>query len=145
MERVQPRLVHYLARDAPDVGQEYGRYAGLLAAAPIDVALMGHGENGHIGFNDPHEADFHHPYKEGPLADPALVPRAGLTLRCPALMAARVIVCCVPGRHKAEAVRNALELPILEFCPGSILRAHQNAHLFVDTGSASLLARQDGP
>lgn len=155
VDRVHPRVVHYLAGDALDIEAECHRYAELLAAAPIDVALLGFGENGHIGFNDPHEADFHDPLpvrrvtlddrcrlqqcKEGHFADLALVPRIGLTLTCPTLLSARSLVCSVPGRHKAEAVRNALEWPVSESCPGSILRTHQDAHLYIDTDSAGLL------
>ncbi|MBI5280675.1 MAG: 6-phosphogluconolactonase [Candidatus Solibacter usitatus] len=157
VERVKPRHAYYLAGDAADIEQECARYGKLLAAAPIDVAFLGFGENGHIGFNDPHEADFNDPYavrrvtldyrcrfqqyREGHFTDPADVPRAGLTLSCPALVSAAEIICCVPGRQKAEAVRNALEGPVEESCPGSILRRHPRAHLLLDFDSASLLAK----
>ncbi len=158
VERVHPRQAHYLAGDAADLEQECERYGKLLAAAPIDVAFLGFGENCHIGFNDPHEADFNDPYpvrrvtlddrcrlqqyKEGHFTDPAKVPSAGLTLSCPALVSAVEIVCCVPGRQKAEAVQAALEGPVAEAHPGSILRTHARAHLFLDASSASLLARR---
>lgn len=158
VERVHPRQTHYLAGDAADLEQACAHYGQLLAAAPIDVAFLGFGENCHIGFNDPHEADFNDPYpvrrvtlddrcrfqqySEGHFADPASVPRAGVTLSCPALISAARIVCCVPGSRKAEAVRNALEGPIAESCPGSILRRHPHAYLFLDADSASLLAKR---
>lgn len=158
VERVHPRQAHYLAGDAEDLDQACAHYGQLLAAAPIDVAFLGFGENCHIGFNDPHEADFNDPcpvrrvtldercrlqqYTEGHFTDPADVPLVGVTLSCPTLVSAVEIVCCVPGRQKAEAVRNALEGPIAESCPGSILRRHPRAHLYLDADSASLLARR---
>ncbi|MEO8663186.1 MAG: 6-phosphogluconolactonase [Bryobacteraceae bacterium] len=158
-DRVHPRVVHYLAGDAADIERECARYGELLAAAPLDLAFLGFGENCHIGFNDPHEADFNDPlpvrrvtldercrlqqFAEGHFTDAELVPRAGLTLSCPTLVSADAVVCCVPGPRKAEAVRNALELKVSEAYPGSILRSHRNAHLFLDTESAALLTRAD--
>src|SRR5262249_1985378 len=57
-DRVHPAKVHYLRGDAADISSECERYGELLASAPIDVSFLGFGENGHIGFNDPHEANF---------------------------------------------------------------------------------------
>jgi len=61
-ERLFSRLpfaaVHLLTGDAPNPIAECQRYARLLAAAPIDIACVGIGENGHLAFNDP-PADFH--------------------------------------------------------------------------------------
>jgi glucosamine-6-phosphate deaminase len=155
-ERVKPGVVNYLAGDAADVDGEMRRYAALLAAAPIDVALLGFGENGHIGFNDPEEADFNDPLAvrrvrldrrcrlqqvgEGHFPNLAAVPEEALTLTCPTLVSAEEIVCCAPDSRKAEAVRNALEGPIATSCPGSILRAHPGAHVYLDHASAALLA-----
>ena len=61
--RVRPGRVEILdggaAAAGPDV--ECARYGTLLAEAPIDLALIGVGENGHLAFNDPHVADFDDP------------------------------------------------------------------------------------
>jgi glucosamine-6-phosphate deaminase len=155
-ERVKPGKVNYLAGDAADVNAELRRYAGLLSAAPIDVALLGFGENGHIGFNDPQEADFKDPLAvrrvrldrrcrlqqvgEGHFPNLDAVPEEALTLTCPTLVSAEEIVCCAPDSRKAEAVHNALEGPIATTCPGSILRTHACAHVYLDHASAALLA-----
>ncbi len=152
---VLPGKVHYLAGDAPDPDAECRRYARLIAARPIDLAFVGFGENGHIGFNDPHEADFADPLPvrrvtldekcrrqqvgEGHFPSLEAVPAEALTLTCPTLVSAREIVCCVPDQRKAEAVRNALKGPIDPSCPASILRHHQQASVYLDTASASLL------
>jgi glucosamine-6-phosphate deaminase len=57
VQRVHPRAFHYLAGDAEDPAAECRRVGALLARAPIDVAFVGIGENGHLAFNDP-PADF---------------------------------------------------------------------------------------
>jgi glucosamine-6-phosphate deaminase len=155
VDRVQPGKAHYLAGDAEDADRECARYAKLLAARPVDLAFVGFGENGHIGFNDPHEADFADPLPvrrvtldekcrrqqvgEGHFPDLDAVPSQALTLTCPTLISAREIICCVPDERKAEAVKSALEGPIAPSCPASILRNHPRACVFLDTHSASLL------
>lgn len=155
-DRVNPGAVHYLAGDASDLDAECRRYAALLRDAPIDIAFLGFGENGHIGFNEPHEADFADPYAvrrvtldersrrqqvgEGHFPDLASVPKEAMTLTCPTLVSATHIICCVPDQRKAEAVKAALEGPIASACPGSIVRTHAQASLYLDRHSASLLA-----
>jgi glucosamine-6-phosphate deaminase len=69
------------------------------------------------------------------------VPTHAITLTIPAIMEAGAIVCVVPGKRKAEAVRKALEGPITTECPASILRKHPNATLFLDVDSASLILK----
>ncbi len=154
---VRPAAVHYLAGDAPDLDAECRRYASLLAAGPIDVAFLGFGENGHIAFNDPHVADFHDPVPikrvemdercrmqqvgEGHFPSLDAAPAEAITLTCPTLFAADHLICSVPDRRKAEAVRNALEGSVSESCPASLVRTHPRARLFLDLGSASLLTK----
>jgi glucosamine-6-phosphate deaminase len=154
-ERVHPLKVNYMVGDAADVDAEARRYSALLQSAPIHLAFVGFGENGHIAFNDPGVADFEDPATvkrmvlddacrrqqsgEGHFKDVSSVPREALTMTCPALFRAGAWVCCVPDTRKAEAVRNALEGPISEACPASIVRRHANASVYLDTHSASLL------
>ncbi len=156
-DKVHPGAVQYMQGDAPDLDAEIERYTKLLNQAPLDLAFVGFGENGHIAFNDPHVADFADPATvkrvvmddasrkqqagEGHFDSPAAVPHAALTVTCPALMRAAAWICSVPELRKAQAVRNALEGPIATTCPSSIVRTHPNATVYLDTESASLLAR----
>lgn len=158
VDRMHPAKAHYLAGDAKDMNRECQRYAELIKLAPIDISFLGIGENGHIGFNDPHEANFADPQTvkvvtldepcrlqqvgEGHWPNLTSVPTQGVTITCPALVHASHIICCVPGRNKAEAVRSALEGPISTVCPASIIRTLANAKLYLDVHSASLLTRQ---
>jgi len=154
-DRVHPGTVHYLEGDALDLNGEQGRYSGLLNAAPIDIAFVGFGENGHIAFNDPHVADFadkatvkrvlideisqRQQAGEGHFPNPESVPRDALTITCPGLFRAKAWLCCVPDLRKAVAVRDALEGPISAACPASIVRTHPNATVYLDMESASML------
>jgi glucosamine-6-phosphate deaminase len=149
------REIHLLQGEAADAEAECRRYAALLAQAPIDVACIGIGENGHLAFNDP-PADFDAPglvhvvslddacrrqqVGEGHFASLEAVPPKALSMTVPAILSAGVISCVVPDRRKAEAVRCSLQGPITPFCPGSVLRTHLNCRLFLDVDSASLLS-----
>jgi glucosamine-6-phosphate deaminase len=155
-EKVHPWRIHYLKGDAPDLEAEMNRYAQLLNSAPIDLAFVGFGENGHIAFNDPPVADFRDPATvkaitlddacrrqqagEGHFKDAASVPLQALTITCTGLFRAEAWVCNVPDLRKAEAVKNSLEGPISESCPASLVRRHANSYVFLDPESASLLS-----
>ncbi len=82
---------------------------------------------------------------EGHFPDLASVPKEALTITCTGLFRAKNWVCCVPEARKAEAVRNALEDPLSESCPASLIRQHPGAHVYLDTDAASLLAREPLP
>jgi glucosamine-6-phosphate deaminase len=155
-DKVHPGKMNYLAGDAPDLEAEMNRYTRLLNDAPIDLAFVGFGENGHIAFNDPHVADFNDPLAvkrvtldepcrkqqagEGHFKDVESVPGEALTVTCTGLFRANAWVCCVPEARKAEAVRNALEGPVSVACPASIVRRHPNAYVYLDQESSSLLS-----
>jgi glucosamine-6-phosphate deaminase len=135
---------------------EAARYARLLGSAPIDVIGMGLGENGHIAFNDPPVADFADPLltkvvamdetcrqqqvNDGCFPSLNAVPRLAITITVPVFARAGSLVCTVPGARKARAVRGALSDPVGPACPGTILRIHPQAALFLDRDSAALLA-----
>ena len=155
VQKVSPASAEYLTGDAPDIAAECRRYSALLNSAPVDLAFVGIGENGHIAFNDPHVADFHDPemvkvveldeacrrqqVREGHFASMDGVPREAITMTCPALMRAEHLVCCVPDARKAKAVFAAIRGPRSEVCPASLLRNHPDARLYLDAESASLL------
>lgn len=125
-----------------------------ITRAPIDVAFVGIGENGHLAFNDP-PADFEteEPYLvvsldqacraqqvgEGWFSSVADVPPQAITISIPQLLKAREILCMVPDRRKAAAVKACLEGPLSPDAPASALRAHPNTTIFLDVDSASLL------
>ncbi len=153
LDAVAPKKVYFLNGDAEDIDQEVRRYEDELKKHTIDVACIGIGENGHIAFNDPPVADFQDPklvkvveldeacrnqqLGEGWFPSFEDVPTHALTLTIPAILRSKSISCVVPDVRKAEAVYNSLYGPISTACPGSILRTHDDAILFLDEGSAS--------
>ncbi len=154
--KVHPGATHYLNGDAADLDAEIKRYTDLLSEAPIDVAFVGFGENGHIAFNDPPVADFNDPAMvkvitldeacrrqqagEGHFDSVAAVPQEAVTITCTGLFRANTWICCVPEVRKAEAVHNALEGPVSEACPASLVRRHPEAYIYLDVESASRLS-----
>lgn len=140
-------------QDPELVCQTVGR---ALAGSPVDVAFVGIGENGHLAFNDP-PADFEtrEPYiivtldaacrrqqvGEGWFPTLADVPSRAISMSVRQILDARRILCVVPDQRKAEAVRAALEGPVTPAVPASILQTHPDVTVFLDRGSAALLAR----
>lgn len=123
-----------------------------LTAAPIDVALVGIGENGHLAFNDP-PANFEtdEPYiiveldqpcrmqqvGEGWFAGLEDVPTHAISMSIRQIMRTRTIYCSVPDERKAAAVRATLEDAISPHVPASVLRNHGQVTLIVDCAAAS--------
>lgn len=150
------KKVEYLDSTASPT-DECRRYEALLREAPIDIACLGIGENGHLAFNDPPVADFDdrefvkvvaldeacklQQVHDGCFASLAEVPLSALTMTIPALLSGRMLSVVVPGPRKADAVRRALEGPVSIDCPASILRTQKNAILYLDKQSSSLLSR----
>lgn len=149
------RKVNYVQSDATDIGAECQRYEKLLREAPMDIVSMGIGENGHIAFNDPHEARFdekawvrqtsldvvcrRQQVNDGEFSCLEEVPQSALTLTIPALMSCKKVICIVPNERKAEAVYNTLSGPVSASCPASVLRTHPDATLFLDKEAAKLI------
>lgn len=145
---------HFLDGDAPDPVQVAQRIGAELNSAPVDVAFVGIGENGHLAFNDP-PADFEteQPYLivnldeacrrqqvgEGWFRDLLQVPSKAISMSVRQILKANEIIAVVPEARKACAVRACLEGAITPLAPASILRAHTNTTVYLDKGSASLL------
>jgi len=146
---------HFIAADAADAAAACGEYARLLAAEPPRLGLIGIGENGHLAFNDPGEADFDDPeavkivtldsacrnqqVAEGWFPRLEDVPARAITLTIPAIMQIPELVVSVPGERKAAIVERVLRGPICPECPATILRRHARAALFLDRASAARL------
>ena len=67
------------------------------------------------------------------------VPMYALTMTVPALCAVGKMLCIVPEKRKAQAVKNALRGPISTKCPASWLRKQAHCILMLDEESASML------
>ncbi|MFD0869397.1 Glucosamine-6-phosphate deaminase [Chlamydia abortus] len=123
-----------------------------IAKAPVDVALIGIGENAHIAFNDP-PADFvtEEPYKvvdlddtckqqqvrEGWFATVDDVPKQAITMTVKQILKSRHIVSVVPHEAKAAAIANTFKREVDPNYPATILKSHSNWRLYLDKDSAS--------
>lgn len=147
------RAFHYINGEG-DAQAECDRMGQLLRAHPIDVALVGIGENGHLAFNDP-PANFEteEPYLivdldeacrrqqlgEGWFPTFDDVPTQAISMSIRQIMQSRHIVCTVPDERKAEAVKNSLQGPVTNMVPASILQQHPQIDVFLDKPAASRL------
>jgi len=127
----------------------------LISAAPIDVAFVGIGENGHLAFNDP-PADFdtEEPYiivnldeacrkqqvGEGWFPKFDAVPTQAISMSVCQVLKSKEILAVVPGPKKAQAIKACFDGPIGPMAPSSILRTHANTTVYLDRESAALLS-----
>ena len=149
------KSVNLIDCSAADPEAECARYEKLLTENPVDIIVLGIGENGHIAFNDPWVADFNDSKKvktvmlddvcrqqqvnDGCFASIDLVPKSAITLTCPVFINAPKLFCIVPAATKANAVKSTINDKVSEECPGTVLRQHPSAILYLDADSSSLL------
>lgn len=154
-QRVQMQEFFEIDGTAPDLSAVRKEYTRKLSLLKPQLCLLGIGENGHLAFNDPAEADFHDPEEmkvvnldracrqqqasEGWFKTWEDVPPQALTLTIPALFRVPKLIASVPGSRKAEAVRRTLEEPLSTACPSTILRTHPDVTLYLDVESAAEL------
>lgn len=154
-ERVRLREFHEIEGDADDLDRVCRDYATKLTAFAPQLCLLGIGENGHLAFNDPGEADFEDPKDvkivlldticrqqqaaEGWFRTVDAVPQRAITLTIPAIMRVPKLIVSVPGSRKAAIVRRTLLDAISPACPATILRRHPDTTLYLDRESAAEL------
>ena len=145
---------HFLLNGEQDPAEVIRRTGQALQAAPVDVAFVGIGENGHIAFNDP-PADFktEEPYivvaldeacrrqqlGEGWFKTLADVPQRAISMSVRQVLKAKKIICIVPDARKAKAVKACFDGEISPQAPASILRTHAGTTVYLDQNSAALL------
>ena len=156
LDKVDELNAYYLINGEEDAEKETLKLDEIIQNHPIDVALVGIGENGHLAFNDP-PADFDtkKPYLvvnldeacrkqqlgEGWFPDLEAVPTQAISMSIHQIMQSKHIVCSVPDERKAEAVKNCLENEVSILYPASILQHHPSCTLFLDKGAASKLSK----
>jgi len=151
---VHPGTVHFIQGEADDPAAECLRINNIISRDKIDVAFVGIGENGHLAFNDP-PADFdtelpyiivelddacrQQQFGEGWFASLNEVPETAISMSIQQIMKSKTIICTVPDKRKARAVKQCFEGQISPLHPASILREHPRAFVYLDDDAASLL------
>lgn len=155
LSKVPELKATYLINGETNAEAECERLNNLINKHPIDLALVGIGENGHLAFNDP-PADFEtgQPYiiveldeacrnqqfGEGWFASIEEVPRRAISMSVKQILKSKNIICSVPGWRKAIAVKNSVEQPVSNLFPASILQLHENCTCYLDKDSSALLS-----
>lgn len=128
--------------------------AAIVAAGGIDLQVLGIGQNGHIGFNEPTSSlgsrtriktltqetlrnNSQH------FSDPEKQPQVAVTMGIATILDARHIVMLATGSQKANAVRNAIEGPVSAMCPASALQTHERVTVLLDDDAASKLEMRE--
>ena len=154
VDLVHPKEFHYVD-GLGDVEENLAKLTAELRKAPIDVGLIGIGENGHIAFNDP-PADFDTTaaYKiveldekcrrqqmgEGWFATIDDVPKSAISMTVYQMMQCKTVLTICGGTRKAEAIKMTLEAPaVTNMVPATKLKEHTDWTLFLDEESASLV------
>ena len=154
---VKPASFHPVNGSDPDPEKVCAELGKEIANYPIDVAFVGIGENGHIAFNDP-PADFetekaylvinldeacrNQQLGEGWFPTFDAVPKQAISMSVKQIMKSAAIINTVPDKRKAKAVKGALEGPVSNLCPSSIMQKHPDCTTFLDKDSASLLSKK---
>ena len=143
----------YLVNGEGNVEENIAILTEELEKAPIDVALVGIGENAHIAFNDP-PADFEtdkayiivnldqtckqQQVNEGWFGSLDEVPAQAISMTVPQILKSRTIVTIVPGIRKSDAIQKTLSAEtVTNLVPATILKTHPDWNLFLDGDSAS--------
>jgi glucosamine-6-phosphate deaminase len=156
LSKVPALKAAYLINGEADPQAECERIGALILKNPVDVALVGIGENGHLAFNDP-PADFEteRPYVIVELDEPCRkqqlgegwfkaleeVPLKAISMSVKQILRSKYIICSVPDERKALAVKNSLEQPVSNLYPASILQQHMGCTLYLDRFSSALLSK----
>ncbi|MHB1484905.1 MAG: 6-phosphogluconolactonase [Saccharofermentanales bacterium] len=141
----------YLVDGEGDIAENIRNLNESISKAPVDLGLIGIGENAHVAFNDP-PADFdtEQPYiivnlnekckmqqvREGWFPDIKSVPAKAISMSVRQILLCKNIISCVPHSEKANAVRLAIESPVSNLVPATILRTHLAFDLYLDSNSA---------
>lgn len=155
LSKVPALMAVYLVNGETDPVQECNRLSTIIELNPIDVALVGIGENGHLAFNDPpSDFDTKEPYiivdldeacrkqqfNEGWFKSVEDVPKKAISMSITQICKSKHIICSVPDVRKAKAVKDCLEEPVSNMFPASILQLHPSCTYYLDKNSASLLS-----
>jgi glucosamine-6-phosphate deaminase len=147
---------YHLLNGMQDPATVIEQVSAEIRKAPIDIAFVGVGENGHLAFNDP-PADFEteEPYivvtldeacrrqqmGEGWFATFADVPQQAISMSIKQIMKARQIIGIVPDARKAKAIKACFDGDVSPHAPASILQRHPDTTIYLDNESAALLSR----
>ena len=134
--------------DSEDFCRQYSQM--IADAGGIDFQLLGIGENGHIGFNEPgtpfdqltHVVELSEKTrKDNSRFFNSLdeVPSHAVTMGLQDIMNAKEVFLLATGKNKAEIIKQLAREEVSESLPASVLHRHSNVSIYLDQKAASLL------
>lgn len=150
---LRPENIHIPSGIALDMEVAAKTYDKMIEeAGGIDVQVLGIGNNGHIGFNEPDvkfEARTHIVELEQDTIEANArffnsieeVPTKAISMGIKNIMQSRKIVLVATGEGKAKAVQGMIEGPITPELPASVLQLHPDVTVILDEAAASLLSK----
>ncbi|MDP3997078.1 MAG: glucosamine-6-phosphate deaminase [bacterium] len=128
------------------------KYEKKIQKAGIDLAVLGLGQNGHIGFNEPgtsfdsttHIANLTTSTTKANarfFSSSAEVPHQAITVGLATIMRAKKIILLAFGANKAGVIQKAFEEPPTTEVPASILQNHKDITVILDQESAARLRK----
>lgn len=151
---LNPRFINVPDGMATDIEQHCEWYESeIRRVGGIDVQVLGIGGNGHIAFNEPGSSLGSRTriktLTEETVRDNARffknieeVPKLAITMGIGTIMEAREIILLANKMNKADAIKAAVEGPIMAMAPASIIQMHRKAFVFVDEEAASNLTQK---
>ncbi|ESU34030.1 hypothetical protein G3A_03230 [Bacillus sp. 17376] len=136
---------------AKDLDEECRRYEQFINEhGGIDLQILGIGQNGHIGFNEPgtpfdsrtHTIELAESTRKAnsrffeSLED---VPKQAITMGIASIMDSKEIFLLVSGASKAKALATLMNGDVSEQFPASALKNHENVTIFADKDATALL------
>src|SRR6185436_6132999 len=128
----------------------------IETAGGIDLQILGIGNNGHIGFNEPGSGIYSktrlitldtstriaNAYEFANISD---VPRLAITMGIGTIMRSKKIILMAWGPGKAPVIKKSVEDDVTEHVPASLLQNHDHVTFVIDEGAAAELTRNKSP
>jgi len=140
-----------------DIKKHCIEYEKLIEdAGGIDLQILGIGNNGHIGFNEPGSSIFSRTRlvpldnstriaNSGDFQNISKVPRLAITMGISTILSAKKIILMGWGQLKAPVLQKAVEGHVTEQIPASLLQQHNDCIFVLDAMAASELTRLKSP
>ncbi len=135
---------------AEDLEAECERYDSVIADHPVDIQILGIGQNGHIGFNEP-GASFEGTTSVVDLTESTInankryfdkvedVPTTAISMGIGSIIQSKKIILMAFGEVKADAIQKMIEGPVTNELPASVLQKHDDVIVIIDEAAASKL------
>jgi glucosamine-6-phosphate deaminase len=149
---IPPGQYYYLSSSRSRAPESIARHeARIGVAGGLDLVILGLGQNGHIGFNEPGSGAAS-AGRIVPLSAVSIeanrswfggdyAPDMGVTTGMQTILSAKKVLLLAFGAAKADAARAMIEGPPAAACPAAFLQLHSNVTVFLDVPAASRLNR----